>query len=272
MRDVWRSPSPSDCPCRLADAASPAPRSHRCKGSGAPHAALLGARANAGEHGADAVVAGLDKSPSHRAALARAGGRREPARRRGVGVGVGVGVGGVVGSASSTRATRARRAVARRAPRAHRHVLRSGGAPWVLLHREMIEFRLCPSPPMPPPVPEASPPSRRAAAAAAAAATSSAATQAAAGKAPLPPLDARQCDVIDLQLKATLGQRASFTILARDAFGRECPCARSAPFRIYPSTPPATSRPPSSATPPTELVGTSSRMCRTAAPACTCSL
>ena len=47
--------------------------------------------------------------------------------------------------------------------RARRHVLRSGGAPWVLLHREVIEFRLCPSPPMPPPVPEASPPPHRAA-------------------------------------------------------------------------------------------------------------
>ena len=49
-----------------------------------------------------------------RRATARAGGRREPARRRGVGVGVG----GVVGSARRARvhACHARRAVARRAP------------------------------------------------------------------------------------------------------------------------------------------------------------
>ena len=108
----------------------------------------------------------------------------------------------------------------------------AAGAPWVLLHREVIEFRLCPSPPMPPPVPEASPPPHRAAPPPPPPPPPAPLPKRPPAKPPLPPLDARQCDVIGLQLKATLGQRASFTILARDAFGRECPCARSAPFRI----------------------------------------
>ena len=177
-----------------------------------------------------AVVAGLDKSPSHRAAPPRAP------------VAAGSQPGGEA-SASASAASLAQRvehacyactASCRAAGTSELVVMycAAAGAPWVLLHREVIEFRLCPSPPMPPPVPEASPPPHRAAPPPPPPPPPAPLPKRPPAKPPLPPLDARQCDVIGLQLKATLGQRASFTILARDAFGRECPCARSSPFRI----------------------------------------